>query len=295
MTPRHNVLLYLEEYGDVLNKRDAQILFERINTSVRVFKMILHDLNSLELVKCNRYTEIPSDFGKYYFDRSLEHLKVELTERGQHYINFNIKGESRRIEIEQNKLNFMKINNIDFSIPHYSSLSFNELKYKWRLTNCDMNLVYFLLTGKKPSQTKPKLFISYSWGEDAHQKWVKALADKLSSEYEMIFDQYGAFKLGSDMFVEMKNAIIQSDIVLVILNPTYKIKAETNNGGVGYEASVITSELKKYLTNDKYVPVLREGERFESVPSFFENNFYFDARKGRYKLNKLRESLKSIQ
>jgi len=88
----------------------------------------------------------------------------------------------------------------------------------------------------------PKVFISYSWEDEAHKEWVRSLADSLlANGIDAILDQYD-LSLGDRLPQFMEQSIANSDYVLIICTPTYKKKSDTRNGGVGYEGHIISGE-----------------------------------------------------
>jgi hypothetical protein len=65
----------------------------------------------------------------------------------------------------------------------------------------------------------------------------------------------------------MEQALERAAKVLLILTPAYKEKATARTGGVGFEFSMITSDLFESLAkNKKFIPVLRRGTRGTSIP-----------------------------
>ena len=292
MIPRHNILSYLNKYGNVIKKGDVEIIFERMNTSVEVFSMIIEDLKLNKFVNCFNLNILPSDKNKYFLPESLYNLKLELTDIGINYFNRKIEKTTKSVEFNQDNLDSIKIGNTSFYLPSFENISFDDFNTKYKgLLNIDIRLVYFLLTGKNIRKGKQKIFISYSWDNEEHKKWVKNIAKKLKVDFDVIIDQYD-FIPGMKVFQTMKKSIIQADIVLVIFTKKYKNKAENNKGGVGYEFSVITEELNKFLIEDKYIPILREGDRVNSIPSYMRDFFDYDARKGKFRIQDLINLLK---
>ena len=89
----------------------------------------------------------------------------------------------------------------------------------------------------------PTVFISYSWEDDEHKKWVKELADSLlSAGIDATVDQYD-LSLGDRLPQFMEQSISKVDYVLIICTPTYKSKSDLRKGGVGYEGHIISGEL----------------------------------------------------
>ena len=115
----------------------------------------------------------------------------------------------------------------------------------------------------------PKVFISYSWEEEAHKEWVKSLADRLLSDgIEATVDQYD-LTLGDRLPHFMEQSISNSDYVLIICTPTYK-------GGVGYEGHIISAELLTQGNERKFIPVIRKGTATNSIPTFLSGKLGID-------------------
>jgi hypothetical protein len=124
--------------------------------------------------------------------------------------------------------------------------------------------------------TRKKVFISYSWDNIEHQRWVLKLASDLMKTYgiDVILDQY-ELSAGKDLTHFMENSIEKADKVLVILSPNYKTKAESRESGVGYETSMISQEIfESPITNVKFIPVLRVGNATSSAPKFLRSKLY---------------------
>lgn len=121
----------------------------------------------------------------------------------------------------------------------------------------------------------PKVFISYSWDNEAHKIWVLELADKLTKNgIYVFFDRYDLYA-GKDMIYFMETSVRESDKVLLIMTPNYKIKAEKRTGGVGYEASIVTAEIFNNQKSDKFIPI-RIGERDMCTPNFIKSKIDID-------------------
>ncbi|HEV7780324.1 MAG TPA: TIR domain-containing protein [Chitinophagaceae bacterium] len=125
-----------------------------------------------------------------------------------------------------------------------------------------------------PSKDKVNVFISYSWDSVEHQEWVLSLAENINAYGgNTIIDKY--LKYGRHLRLFMERNIKAADVVLVILTPSYKQKAQELKGGVGYEYNIITKELFKVIdSNEKYIPVLRAGNHDTSVPDFLQDFKY---------------------
>ncbi len=124
-------------------------------------------------------------------------------------------------------------------------------------------------------QSRPIVFISYSWDSENHKEWVLKLANDLVSQYgvDVILDQY-ELSAGRDLVHFMESSIEKASKVVVILTPNYKIKAEERKGGVGAEYSMISQGIFNVQSSDKFVPVLREGDQSKSCPGYLKSRVY---------------------
>lgn len=121
-----------------------------------------------------------------------------------------------------------------------------------------------------------KVFISYSWDDEAHKKWVLSLANNLTKNGVYVFlDQYD-LNAGKDMTQFMESSVREADKVLLIMTPNFKNKAEKRESGVGYEVSIITSEIFNNQKTDKFIPIVKKGKREECVPSFIRSRIDID-------------------
>jgi hypothetical protein len=125
------------------------------------------------------------------------------------------------------------------------------------------------------------IFISYSWGPKEHQEWVLELSKIISKNgAEVILDKTH-MKLGAHMKTFMIRSVLDADIVLIILTPEYKSKADGLVGGSGYEYNLISEEMFKVTqTNRKFIPVLRQGDFRSSLTSFLGGFRCADLRDG---------------
>src|SRR5271166_6487209 len=123
----------------------------------------------------------------------------------------------------------------------------------------------------------PRVFISYSWDDDAHKAWVARLATRLRSDgVNVILDQWEV-RLGDQLSQFMETSVRESDFVLIICTPRYKERSDGRRGGVGYEGHVITAEVFYYSDNQrKFIPVLRLGEWKQTAPSWLLGKAYAD-------------------
>lgn len=144
-----------------------------------------------------------------------------------------------------------------------------------------------LIKGEKPTIEKPKkeisnkevatVFISYSWDSEEHKTWVLELANRLVKEgVNVILDRY-ELRPGKSLSHFVETSIKKADRIVIIFTPNYKLKAEKRAGGVGYEYSIMNSELYKNQTkNERIIPVLRGGKSTDSIPEFMQQYIHID-------------------
>ena len=72
----------------------------------------------------------------------------------------------------------------------------------------------------------PSAFISYSWDNEGHKKWVKVLATKLRGEgIDIKLDQWETIP-GDQLPHFMEKSIRENDYILIICTPKYKNKSD---------------------------------------------------------------------
>jgi len=71
------------------------------------------------------------------------------------------------------------------------------------------------------------IFMSYSSGDDSHNEWVGQLADDIErhNDFHVVLDQYDL-----DVYMDknkfMEDAVLTSDVVVVVATAEYKYKAD---------------------------------------------------------------------
>ncbi|HXO29187.1 MAG TPA: toll/interleukin-1 receptor domain-containing protein [Thermoanaerobaculia bacterium] len=121
-----------------------------------------------------------------------------------------------------------------------------------------------------------KVFISYSHDSSAHKAWVARLVHELEvRDIRTIFDQLD-LRLGADISMFVEQGIKGADRVLLVCTPSYALKANRQQGGVGYERLIVTSELVQHLDTHKFVCLLRSGDLKRSIPSFCQMRLFID-------------------
>lgn len=124
----------------------------------------------------------------------------------------------------------------------------------------------------------PKVFISYSHDSPEHKQWVSELAAQLRHNgIDAILDQWD-LGLGDDITRFMERGIVDADRVLVICTGQYVKKANTDEGGVGYERMIVNAELVQNLGTDKFIPIIRQVSGKQKTPTFLGTRVYADFR-----------------
>lgn len=112
-------------------------------------------------------------------------------------------------------------------------------------------------------EINPLVFISYSHDTSDHKKWVADLASKLlENGINVILDQWD-LGYGDDVPKFMEKGVTEANRVLMICTEPYVHKANDGQGGVGYEAMIVTGEIVRNLGTSKFIPIVKQ----DSIPS----------------------------
>lgn len=130
-----------------------------------------------------------------------------------------------------------------------------------------------------PTDLHPTVFISYSWDDEEHEKWVLNLATYLTFKgIDVILDKW-EMTPGKPLPHFMENAVRNSGRVICVITPNYKKKTDNLEGGVGVEYSIISAEIQQDVKTEKFIPLLRKGSR-DDVPTFLKGRVSVDMREG---------------
>ena len=139
-----------------------------------------------------------------------------------------------------------------------------------------------------------KIFISYSWDNDEHKKWVKKLATDLRKNgVDVILDQWD-LRAGEESTHFMEDSVTNSERVLIILTNNYRDRCNNRIKGVGYETSIITAEIYQNVPTRKFIPVLREGEWASTPPVYLRGRVGLDMTDNEQYDEKLAELLEEL-
>jgi hypothetical protein len=138
-------------------------------------------------------------------------------------------------------------------------------------------------------------FISYSWDSDAHKAWVRDLATRLrTTGIEVTLDQWHLVP-GDQLPQFMESAVRNSDFVLVICTPRYKVRSDNRTGGVGYEGDIMTAEVVTTRNQRKFIPILRSGAWTEASASWLTGKYYVDLSANPYSEPQFDDLLTTLQ
>lgn len=177
-----------------------------------------------------------------------------------------------------------KINNSQNSSCSYDFLPFdvdNGINVSDSIDNTEVNVGNTISLSEKSVVDKvPVVFISYSWDGEEHEEWVLGLATKLRNKgVDVILDKWDLGPYGSLLPSFMEQSITKSNRVICILTPNYKKKTDNLSGGVGYEYSIISSNIFKDSKNrTKFIPLLKSGSIENSVPGALDGGYHIDMR-----------------
>lgn len=128
----------------------------------------------------------------------------------------------------------------------------------------------------------PRVFMSYSWDDEAHQSWVRELASRLvQNGVEARLDQWHTGP-GDSLTQFMENEIATANHVIVVCTPNYADRSVKRTGGVGYEQQIISGHIASGVPRKKFIPVVRRGEfapgKDGAIPPHFAGIFAIDMR-----------------
>ncbi|MFJ7764442.1 toll/interleukin-1 receptor domain-containing protein [Bacillus toyonensis] len=123
------------------------------------------------------------------------------------------------------------------------------------------------------SAERKKAFISYSWDNPQHEQWVFDLNNSLREKgvictIDKIITQQATTNLNTMMIQNMKN----NDYIIVVLTENYAQKADSLQGGVGFETTLSLPILQE--NPKKLIFILRHKESFSNAFPFHLKGYY---------------------
>lgn len=126
----------------------------------------------------------------------------------------------------------------------------------------------------------PKVFVSYSWSGEEHEKKVLDLATTLRTHgVDAILDKWH-LKPGQDKYVFMESMVKDANVVkvIVVCDKRYQEKADSRSGGVGTESQIISHELYTKVNQTKFIPIIFEKDENGEpcLPIFMNTRIFVD-------------------
>ena len=122
----------------------------------------------------------------------------------------------------------------------------------------------------------PTVFVSYSHDDEDHSNWVLQLATRLRfNGVNTILDRWN-LTLGKNVAAFIEQGLSKSHRILCICSDNYVNKANSIEGGVGYEKKIMTAEIMADLNRDWVIPIIRNNRGDEKVPNFLKGALYID-------------------
>ncbi|MCK6376322.1 MAG: toll/interleukin-1 receptor domain-containing protein [Zoogloea sp.] len=117
----------------------------------------------------------------------------------------------------------------------------------------------------------PRVFISYSWKDEAVKDWVFSLANKLCANgVDARLDRFH-LRPGMDLPQWMTNEVLKANKVLLVCDSHYAAKADMRKAGVGWETMIIQGDMMMQgEMNTKYV-VIAFGDFEKNTPIYMKS------------------------
>ena len=121
----------------------------------------------------------------------------------------------------------------------------------------------------------PTVFISYSHDTLEHKKWVLELAIRLRNNgIDAIIDQF-ELQAGDDVPHFMEKNLVKADKIIMVCTERYVEKANSGEGGVGYEKMIVTASLLKRIDENKVIPLIKQNGETK-LPTFLSSKLYIN-------------------
>lgn len=172
----------------------------------------------------------------------------------------------------------------EFVIPNQGKRMLDYVKKHKETCHLENRLKYAINLQSKEKMMKEKIvFISYTWEDEAYNKWVGKFSQKLSQDGICTIIDQKDIKYG-ERLTNFMEKIASCDYVLFLCTPTYKNKADnraTLPCGGAYENNLMTGELLQKMNDEKFIPVLTKGSWEESTPNWAIGKKGVDLRDGK--------------
>lgn len=119
----------------------------------------------------------------------------------------------------------------------------------------------------------PRVFISYTSGSHENAMWVRGLTCRLREKGVDARMDFFHLKPGYDLPQWMTNELIMADKVLLICDKYYAQKADSRNGGVGWETMIIQGDMLSHSETGKYICIVRDKDMDKSLPVYVRSKY----------------------
>ncbi len=125
-------------------------------------------------------------------------------------------------------------------------------------------------------EKKPSAFISYSWDSEEHKEWVVGLVNLLRDNgVDASADFFETQRGTTNLYSMMVENIRDKDYIIIVLTPEYAKKADSLQGGVGFETSMLIPLIQENL--QKIIPIIRCNENAsKAIPFYLKGVHYID-------------------
>lgn len=136
-------------------------------------------------------------------------------------------------------------------------------------------------------------FITYSWDSIEHMEWVDRFAQSLMKfGVEILYDKdRGLNPKSGDIGEFIRTSIHKSNFIVVVVTPEYVQKANTIQGYIGQETTLIRELLDMQSPSLRVLPVMRCGD---VLPAYLHDKHYYDMRDDSHYDVQVTELLSSI-
>jgi hypothetical protein len=138
---------------------------------------------------------------------------------------------------------------------------------------------------KMTKRDAANVFLSYSHESDAHNHWVRRLAEDLTRNgVKTTLDQWD-LQVGDDIGAFMEQSLKNATYIVLVCTETFAQKANDRTGGVGYEQAVFIGELLMIRElSSRFLPIVRSGDPSKALPLYMRSRLFVDFRDdGAYK------------
>ena len=150
----------------------------------------------------------------------------------------------------------------------------NEKEIDLRIFALSKEIYFHLNKDKRSIQIKnPRVFISYTGEDPENRKWVKNFVCRLRENGVNARVDIFHLKPGDDLPQWMTNELLMADKVLLICDKYYVRKADSRNGGVGWETMIIQGDMMNHSLSSKYICIAREENMDVSVPVYAKTRY----------------------